>query len=303
MEAALPEIEPAWDWSQSNHLAFFGLTEEPFQLTPNRDFFYKSAGHTAVLEVMRYGIHQGEGFIIVVGEVGTGKTLLLRMLLAELAGSYETALIISPLLSPKELLLGILNDLGCETAGLDNTESLIQELNRYLFDLASRRKRLAVIIDEAQNLPAETIEQLRLLSNFESDQQKWLQIILVGQPELKTKLNRPDLRQLLQRITVMETLLPLTPREMAEYTAYRLTLAGRDDMKLDRRARKFLWQQTEGIPRRINRLMGRALLVAYSRHSQKLTRDILKEVACLPDEDILLARIKKNTVTIFSANA
>lgn len=279
MEAALPEIEQVWNWSQSNHLAFFGLTEEPFQLTPNRDFFFKSAGHTAVLEVMRYGIQQGEGFIIVVGEVGTGKTLLLRMLLAELAGTYETALIISPLLTPKELLQGILNDVGCETKGLDNIESLIQKLNTYLFNLASSQKRLAVIIDEAQNLPAETIEQLRLLSNFESDQQKWLQIILVGQPELETKLNRPDLRQLLQRITVMETLPPLTSKEMAEYTTYRLALAGRPDMKLDSRARKILWQQTAGIPRRINRLMGRALLVAYSVHSQKLTGNILKEAS------------------------
>ena len=266
-------------WRHAPHLAFFGLNEEPFLLTPNRRFFFRSAGHNAILQVVRYGIRQGEGFIIITGEVGTGKTLLLRMLLAEFRAEfkdeYETALILSPLLSPAELLQAILVDVGRENAAhADNMESLLRELNGYLFSLASENRRLAVIIDEAQNLPDETIEQLRLLSNFESDHRKWLQIILVGQPELRHKLQQPNLRQLLQRITIMETLPSLTPEETASYVNFRLARAGRDNMVLGRRARQRLWRLTDGVPRRINRLAARALLVAFSRHSPQLTAAI-----------------------------
>ncbi|OGQ94094.1 MAG: hypothetical protein A2521_05495 [Deltaproteobacteria bacterium RIFOXYD12_FULL_57_12] len=278
MEAVLYTPETAADtWQRSRHLAFFGLTEEPFQLTPDRRFFFGTSGHNTILEVVRYGIRQGDGFIIVTGEVGTGKTLLLRMLLAEFKDEYETALILSPLLSPTELLQAILTDIGREPETSAKLEPLLRELNSYLFSLATQGKRLAVIIDEAQNLPNETIEQVRLLSNFESDRQKWIQIILVGQPELRTKLLRPDLRQLLQRVTIMETLMPLNPCETAAYVNFRLAQAGREDMRLNRRARNYLVRQTAGVPRRINRLMGRALLVAYARHSPALTTSILKE--------------------------
>lgn len=261
------------------HLEFFGLSEEPFQLTPNRNFFFRAAGHVAVLEVVRYGIKQGEGFIIVIGEVGTGKTLLLRMLMAEFAGKYETALILSPLLSPKELVQAILSDIEIEFVpdSGHSMESLLRELNAYLYKLAGIQKRLAVIIDEAQNLPDETIEQLRLLSNFESDSRKQMQIVLVGQPELKEKLNQPNLRQLLQRVTIIETLPPLSLKEVNEYVSYRMSLAGRTGMKLPGNVQRYLYRQTMGIPRRINRLMGRALLVAYSRHSPEISRSILKD--------------------------
>ncbi|MCF6289426.1 MAG: AAA family ATPase [Desulfobacterales bacterium] len=269
-------------WNHAPHLAFFGLSEEPFLLTPNRRFFFRSAGHNAILRVVRYGIRQGEGFIIITGEVGTGKTLLLRMLLAEFRAEfkdeYETALILSPLLSPAELLQAILVDVGRETAAAsDNMESLLRELNGYLFALASDNRRLAVIIDEAQNLPDETIEQLRLLSNFESDRQKWLQIILVGQPELRHKLRQPNLRQLLQRITIIETLPALTPEETVSYVNFRLARAGRDNLVMGRRARQRLWRLTNGVPRRINRLAARALLVAFSRHSPRLTASIFSQ--------------------------
>lgn len=280
MEAVLPAIteqEISSSSRLSQHLAYFGLTEEPFQLTPNRRFFFKSSCHNATLEVVRYGIRQGEGFIIVTGEVGTGKTLLLRMLLSEFRNSYETALILSPLLSPAELIQAILVDVDQEIPENNNLDSLLRKLNDYLFTLAGRNKKLAVIIDEAQNLPVETIEQLRLLSNFESDQQKWMQIILVGQPELRTRLREPGLRQLLQRVTIMETLLPLTKKEAGEYVHFRMSQAGRDDIHLKPGARRTLWRLTQGVPRRINRLMGRSLLIAYSRHSQRISSSILKQ--------------------------
>lgn len=268
-------------WEPAKHLAFFGLSEEPFQMTPNRDFFYRADGHISTLEVVRYGLAQGDGFIIVCGEVGTGKTLLLRLLMEELQHeSFETALILSPLLSPRELLQAILTDLGEIGEGIVikfSMDSLIRKLNAHLFNLARQNKRLLLVIDEAQDLPTETIEQLRLLSNFESDRRKWMQIILVGQPELKEKINRPQLRQLLQRVTIMEHLKPLSRKEASEYVTHRLGKSGRPDITLPMGAAKTLWKLTAGVPRSINRLMSRALLVAYSRHSQKLTAIIIRQ--------------------------
>ncbi len=280
MERANPTIYSP-DWEPAKHLAFFGLSEEPFQMTPNRDFFYQAPGHLSTLEVVRYGMAQGDGFIIVTGEVGTGKTLLLRMLMEELqSDTFELALILSPLFSPRELLQAILTDLGEIGEGVVikfSMDSLIRKLNNYLFNLARQNKRLLLIIDEAQGLPTETIEQLRLLSNFESDQRKWMQIILVGQPELQEKINRPELRQLLQRVTIMEHLRPLNRRETSEYVTHRLGKSGRPDIKLSMRAAGTLWLKTAGIPRRTNRLMARALLIAYSKHSQKLNTKIIKQ--------------------------
>ncbi|MDA8164697.1 MAG: AAA family ATPase [Desulfobacteraceae bacterium] len=264
-----------------NHLSFFNFTDEPFRLTPDRDFYYPSAVHTAVGEVIRFGLHQGEGYIIVIGEVGTGKTMLLRILTAELAKEYETAFLFSPHLSPKELLLAILRDIGIEEkidagASLDH---LLRILNDHLYGLSQCNKRLVIIIDEAQNLPMESIEQLRLLSNFEADKYKLLQIILVGQPELMEKVERSDLRQLLQRITIFERLNPLSEKESLQYVHFRLNRAGRSDLRLDRGAGKVLWRYTQGVPRLINKLMSRAILMAYARQQQKFDKAVLKDAA------------------------
>ncbi len=263
-----------------DHLAYFGLSDNPFRLTPDRDYFFPSRSHTAVAEVLRFGLEQGDGFLLVIGEVGTGKTMLLRTLGAELSKRYETVLLLSPLLAPRELVLAILSDLnladGLETAGHDH---LLHRLNDYLYGLATSGRRLAVIIDEAQSLPEESIEQLRLLSNFESDTQKLLHIVLVGQPELLEKIERPGLRQLLQRLTIMETLQPLSRREAAEYVHYRLQKAGRGDLRLGWPARRALYRLTGGVPRRINKLMARALLLAYARRRKFVDRATLGEAA------------------------
>ncbi|MFC1524602.1 ExeA family protein [Thermodesulfobacteriota bacterium] len=263
------------------HLAFFGFTDNPFRMTPDRDFYFPSANHTAIGEVIRFGIQQGDGFIIIIGEVGTGKTMLLRHLMGELAETYEIALLLSPQLTPKQLLMAILNDIGLEDKAKSrhSLDYLLRILNDHLYEISKTEKKLLIIIDEAQNLPDQSIEQLRLLSNFESDKQKWMQIVLVGQPELREKIHQSDLRQLLQRVSILENLDPLTKDEMRQYVHFRLNKAGRGDLQLDAPTSRQLYRFTGGTPRLINKLMGRALLVAYAAQKQYFDPRTIKEAA------------------------
>lgn len=255
-----------------DHLAFFGFKETPFSLTPDRDFYFPSSKHNALEKVIQFGVDEGEGFIIVVGEIGTGKTMVLKHLTAKLAEKYEIALVFSPLLSPRELVLAILRDIGLRSHNSDESiDCLLAALNDHLFKLSQDNKRLIVIVDEAQDLYPESIEQLRLLSNFESDKQKFIQIILVGQPELLTLIEQPNLRQLLQRVTIIEKLAPLSKTEMTQYVHYRLSQAGRSDLRLSKSTRNILWKYSKGVPRLINWLMNRALLAACADQSQEIT--------------------------------
>ncbi|MBU0675389.1 MAG: AAA family ATPase [Proteobacteria bacterium] len=249
-------------------------------MTPDRDFFYASRNHSSLAEAIKFGLDQGEGFIIALGEVGTGKTLLLRMIMTELDDRYATCLLVSPQLTPRQLLLAILADIASEAKSLNrmSLDGLLRVLNDELFKLAKKNKRLLIIIDEAQNLPDQSLEQLRLLSNFESDKQKWLQILLVGQPELKDKLLGNHLRQLLQRVSIMETLHPLSEKEVTAYVHFRLNRAGRGDLRLDRKSCRFLWRTTGGVPRLINKIMGRVLLIAYARQ-QGIDHGVIREAA------------------------
>ncbi len=278
----------------TDHLAFFGFKENPFRLTPDRDFYFPSTKHSALEKVIQFGIDEGEGFIIVIGEVGTGKTMVLRHLTARLSKNYETALVLSPLLTPRELILSILRDIGLHDKHSDEgLDSLLAVLNDHLFNLSQEGKRLIVIIDEAHDLHSESIEQLRLLSNFESDKQKWLQIILVGQPELLTLIEKQDLRQLLQRVTILERLEPLSKREMTRYVHYRLNRGGRSDIRLCRAGQKTLWKYSKGVPRLINRLMNRALLAASSRRSQKVTPECIREAVDFLEQRHALSMFKQ----------
>ena len=263
-----------------DYLNFFGFQDEPFRMTPDRDYFYASGKHSSLVETIKFGINQGDGFIIVLGEVGTGKTMLIRQMISGLGEKYRTAFLVSPQLTPRQLLLAILSDAGLEDKALArrSLHGLLQVLNKYLFKLAESGQKLLVIIDEAQDLPDASIEQLRLLSNFETDKHKWLQIILVGQPELREKLENKHLRQLLQRVTIMETLYPLSKIEMRLYVHFRLSKAGRADIRLDRKAEKKLWCFTGGVPRLINKVMGRALLVAYAGQ-QEINHKNIREAA------------------------
>jgi general secretion pathway protein A len=264
-----------------NHLNFFGIKEEPFRLTPDRDFYFPSRSHSTVADVIRYGLDTGEGFLIIYGEVGTGKTMLLRKLSTYLHSHYDTAYIISPQLSPRDLLFAILQDLDAvdEQTSNQNAPALFQKIYDYLLSRNPLGKRLLVIIDEAQNLPEDSIEQLRLLSNFETDKQKLMQILLVGQPELKTKIYKSSLRQLRQRITISETLNPLSRPEMASYINFRLNRVGRADMTPSPTVNKIIYRYTNGTPRLVNKLMSRALLMAYAAQKQDIDKKSIKDAA------------------------
>lgn len=262
-----------------NQLSFFGLNEYPFRLTPDRDFYFPSAEQCAIAEVVKYGLEQGEGFLAVTGEVGSGKTMLIRYLTSALFCKYETAMVISPQLSPLELVQAIIRDTGLEPDPQASLEQLLHSLNKYLSSLAEKDKRLVVVIDEAQDLPPESLEQLRLLSNFETDKQKWLQILLVGQPELKDIISSSKLRQLNQRITITETLHPLSALETKEYISFRLSRAGRSDMLPSASFIKNIFQYSGGIPRLINKLMTRTMLIMYGEKKHSFDKKSLREAA------------------------
>ncbi|MFA6900541.1 MAG: AAA family ATPase [Desulfurivibrionaceae bacterium] len=262
-----------------NYLEFFGLQEDPFRMTPDRNYYFPTKGHAALREVIRYGLQGGDGFIIISGEIGTGKTLMLRMMMDDLPDRYETALILSPHLSRIELLLAIFQDIGlpgpsAQPASLD---SLLRILNEHLYALAQQGKKLLIIIDEAQNLPDESLEQLRLLSNFETDTQKLLQIVLFGQPELRDKLAQTNMRQLVQRVSIMETLPPLSKQEMVSYILHRFQKSGVYEMPRSFATTDLLWRFTKGYPRLINKTMSRALLVAYAEKETRISRKIIRE--------------------------
>jgi len=286
-----------------NHLEFFGLREDPFRITPDRSFYFPTRGHTALGEVIRYGLEEGEGFIIITGEVGCGKTLLLRLMMDDLdEDRFETALILSPHLSPRELLLAILHDLGLieKRHGKTSLYTLLRMLDDHLSILAGQGKKLLIVIDEAQNLPEKSLEQLRLLSNFETDTQKLLQIVLFGQPELRGKLSRPNLRQFVQRVSIMENLAPLNKKEMLAYVRHRLQKSGGKEIAFTFLAAQLLWRRTRGYPRLINKVMSRALMVACAEGGHRLTGRILREATAsfnTPERFILPGRLTLRRAT------
>ena len=278
-----------------NHLAFFGIKEEPFKLTPDRDFYFPSPAHKTVSEVLRYGLEQGEGFLVITGEVGTGKTMILKQMSNYLHNSYQTAYIISPQLSPKELLIAILQDVGVMTdqLGMASIPVLFDRLYNYLVGLDQQGQRLILIIDEAQDLPEKSIEQLRLISNFETDKKKLIQILLVGQPELKAKINRPSLRQLKQRITIHEDIRPLTLSETRAYIIFRLNLVGRADIAPIKYHCRLIYRLTIGTPRLINKLLSRCLLMAYASKKQQIDSKCIKDAAKSLDMKPILGRLAR----------
>jgi general secretion pathway protein A len=245
------------------YLEFYGLKEEPFNITPDPRFLYYSPRHREAFDHLVYGIQQRKGFIELVGEVGSGKTTLCRAVLSSLPKNIHTALVLNPSLTETQLLRAILNDLGLNVKGRDRL-AYIEQLNNYLLFMAKEGFNVAVFIDEAQDLQPEVMEQVRLLSNLETDQHKLLQIILSGQPELRDRLNRPDLRQLKQRITVHCRLEPLNEDETAEYIAHRLRVAGATNgTGFDRDAVHLIHKRSKGIPRIINTLCDRSMLAGY----------------------------------------
>jgi len=254
--------------------AFFGFKERPFKLVPDPAYLYLGQSHEDALGHLNYAVRQGDGFVVITGEVGTGKTTVCRMFLEKLDDSSETAYIFNPKLDALQLLKAI-NDEFYIDSSPTNTKDLIDILNRFLMDKKQQGKRAILIIDEAQNLSTEVLEQIRLLSNLETTKAKLLQIILVGQPELGEKLDSFELRQLEQRITLNCHLNPLTCKETGEYISHRIQIASHKNNHLFTKAAiRKIFQYSGGIPRLINIVCDRALLCAFSRDTRKITRDI-----------------------------
>jgi len=255
---------------------FFGFKEKPFKLVPNPEYFFLSKSHEEALAHLNYAISQGDGFVQITGEVGTGKTTLCRAFLESLESNTQAAYIFNPKLSPKQLLMTILDEFGIRS-GSETTKELIDKLNSFLMRNKTRGNKVILLVDEAQNLSKNVLEQLRLLSNLETNKDKLLQIILVGQPELGAMLESHDLRQIGQRITLNYHLIPLKFNESREYIQYRINIAAqRKGIKFDRSAYYQIFKYSRGIPRLINIVCDRALLTAFVLNQHKISGSILK---------------------------
>ena len=257
---------------------FYNFSEKPFNLTPDPKFLYLTPSHREALASMLYGINERKGFIAITGEVGVGKTTLIYTLLNNLNEKVKTAFVYHTSATFDQLLSYILMDLNITVDSKDKI-ALLGKLNEYLTHNISQDETLAIIIDEAQNLPNKVLEEFRLLSNLETSKQKLLQILLVGQPELADKLNSPDLRQLKQRIGIRRKINPLTPKEREVYIDHRLKIAGsssKDVFSPD--ALSAISKHSEGIPRVINIICDNALLIGYSHSQKKITGNIVQEV-------------------------
>ncbi len=255
---------------------YFGFNEKPFTLTPNPRFIFLSKNHKEAFAHLLYGINNHYGFIELTGEVGTGKTTVLRTLLGQLQDeNYRTALIFSPCLTGVELLRSINNEFGIAADSLYSNE-LLAELNRFLLTETAEGRTVVLVIDEAQNLQPEVLEQIRLISNLETENDKLIQIILAGQPELELLLSRPDLRQLNQRIAVRYKLCSMNMNETRSYIRQRMEVAGESGgVFFSNYAIKWVYCATSGVPRMINILCDRALLIAYGNERRRITSFIV----------------------------
>jgi len=250
---------------------FYGFREAPFNITPDPRFLFFSDRHREAYNHILFGLRERKGFIQITGEVGAGKTTVCRALLEELGPKYRTALILNPCLTGDQLLRSILIELGLEPS--DDRVIALQRLNQYLLDQLAEGNDVVLLIDEAQDLSHDLLEQIRLLSNLETDQRKLLQIVLLGQPELREKLDDPGLRQLRQRITVRYHLAPLLRQEMEHYIQHRLQVVGANGRpSFSRWALGSIYRYSGGVPRLVNAVCDKALLCGYVEGDDHLTR-------------------------------
>jgi general secretion pathway protein A len=272
-------------------LDFFGLKEDPFRLTPDPAYFFPSSSHQEGLLLMEYSVDQKEGFLLILGDPGTGKTTLLKVFLEKWKSRAETAIILTPRLSPEECLISIAEDLKINLENKNKNE-IIKSLRDFVTRKSQEDKRVIIIIDEAQNLPAETLEELRLLSNLETDKDKLIQIILLGQPELESKLMTDKLRQLNQRISTRIHLRHFGYGETMDYIDYRVITAGKKKLQINKKVGKLIHKYSNGTPRLINMIMSRTLMAAYlEENATILTRHLSHATKSLNHSDI---KIKKS---------
>jgi general secretion pathway protein A len=258
------------------YLDFFSLSERPFDLTPNTRFFYLSSQHEEAVESLKYGIENRLGFMILTGEVGTGKTTTLRSLLRSLPKTVETALIFNPLMSKEELLEAIIADFGIPKKK-STSRQLLDVLYKFLLEANQKGKNAVVMIDEAQLLSFEAMEMVRLLSNLETEDRKLLQIVLSGQPELEAKLEEQELRQLRQRVQLHLRLKPLDYGQVKEYINWRIEKSSsKACLVIEEAAYHQIYKSSRGIPRIINNLSDKCLMAAYVRETRVITSEIVQ---------------------------
>lgn len=264
--------------------AHFSLREPPFGITPDTSFFFAGNAHQEALNTLLVAVRNGEGFIKITGEVGTGKTLLCRKFLASLGEGFISAYVPNPFLEPRALLLALADELRLTLDKGVDQHSLLKALNLALLNAARNRKRVVLCLDEAQAMPLETLEALRLLTNLETEKRKLLQVVLFGQPELDRNLGQESIRQLNQRITFHYCLAALSAQELDDYLDHRLTIAGYNGVRLfGKDAVKRLHRASGGVPRLVNILAHKAMMLAYGEGAREVNvRHILAATADTP---------------------
>ncbi|MBA4348647.1 MAG: AAA family ATPase [Thermodesulfovibrio sp.] len=245
-----------------DYLKFFELSEDPFRLTPDPYYYYPSEEHNEILSSLNYAVEQKEGFFLATGEPGTGKTTILKVFIDNWKDKAEIALIMTPGLTPEEFLMVVLDDLNVRFTNTNKNE-IMKSFRNFLIQSSMAGKRVIIIVDEVQDLPDATLEELRLLSNLETEREKLLQIVLIGQPEFRTKLLQDEFRQIHQRIAVKVALRPLTGRGTSDYINYRLIKGGKGSINFDEKAKRLIHRFSNGIPRLINIISSRAMMAAY----------------------------------------
>ena len=262
------------------YLEHFGIREAPFSLTPDTSYFFASPSHQAALNTLLVALRMGEGFIKVVGEVGTGKTLLCRKLLKILGDDYITAYIADPYLTPMQLRMALATELNIEMVAGTGQSQLNQLIHERLLELSETGKGVVLILDEAQALPNESLETLRLLTNLETEKRKLLQIAIFGQPELDQRLAESSMRQLKQRITFSHRLDTIDYEFLGDYVYYRLCQAGyQGQQPFTPKALKLLYRASHGVPRLINVLTHKSLMAAFGRGTWKITPELIQSAA------------------------
>jgi MSHA biogenesis protein MshM len=283
------------------YLEHFGLAEAPFKITPHTEFFFSGANRGETLEALLYAITSGEGIVKVAGEVGSGKTMLCRVLMERLPETVETIYLAVPSLSRDEMLATISSDLGLEVQGLSTTK-LIRLLQDRLIDIHAEGRQVVALVDEAHAMPLETLEEIRLLSNLETSHSKLLQIVLFGQPELDEHLALPNMRQLKERITHHFNLKPLPPRDIKDYVDFRVRAAGYKGPDLfSAEVLKLIADASEGLTRRINIYCDKTLLAAFADGTHTITTDHVR--AAIADTQIVLPQASTRKGTLWLAVA
>ena len=277
------------------YLEHFGLNQQPFSLTPNTQFFLKLSTHIEAMQVLQIALQQGEGFIKVTGEVGTGKTLLCHQIIGELPSDFQSIYLPDPYLTPDELRWAVALELGLIYKEQTAQQQLTSIIQAKLISLHQAGKKLVLIVDEAQAIPTESLEALRLLTNLETETTKLLQVVLFGQPEIDERLNQPQLRQLRQRITFSYQLRQLSKHEVSSYLQHRLYTAGYHGKTLfSHTGVKLLYKASRGIPRLVNILAHKALLLSYGKGQSYVSKKHIQDAIADTDDAQDLSYINRS---------